>query len=555
MKKRIEIGLLAVAVMLLTGCRQVDEDTETNDAPVNVRMAYTFNPDIAGSQTRLADSVTISNQYPQDLKIIALRNDNPMTSLISWNNVFRDDDKGFYRFEDCQLATGVNRCLVYGEVAAQTPAVGLTTKVYNGSLEGIIPTTLSSVRDVRNISFNLESIYDGTSAPDGADSLAQALTTVANLDDWKNSDNAILKNLRQNFINNGFNLPGSAAAVKQWLLSLASSAKSMIDAPNSTLSDSEKTILTAIQSAAKDKADTITVLYPRNLYLPDGAAVLQWDDADGGKFVPQIQATTFDNVTAMWRYAYPASLYYFCDTGIKTSTSVSLSSLYTSKNNWSSVLDEFDGGDAVTTTTKAVALENPVRYAVARLKVKMKASSAPLKDGGNEDVVIDDISLTGIIVGGQRPVDYLFRQTSSSEDDMKFIYDTQVKQENSKLTPSLAEVCTTLVLQSYDGEGVNIILEFENKSDSKFKGLDGFVYPNTRFYLVGKIPATGGSGGDATYLGRVFTKGYDTVVNIGIQSLANAYSVLPNMLSSNLEIGLQIIPEWIAATPTSIRLE
>ena len=112
------------------------------------------------------------------------------------------------------------------------------------------------------------------------------------------------------------------------------------------------------------------------------------------------------------------------------------------------------------------------------------------------------------------------------------------------------------MLQSYDGEPVKIILEFENKSGSQFYGMNQqIIYPGTRFYLVGEIDPSDGTGGDTTSAGRVFTKDYTTLVNVTVASLAKAYNVLPNILSSNLEIGVETTPQWIAATPTTVIME
>ena len=136
---------------------------------------------------------------------------------------------------------------------------------------------------------------------------------------------------------------------------------------------------------------------------------------------------------------------------------------------------------------------------------------------------------------------------------MKFIYDSQVK--DCSLTTDLKDACSTLVLQSFSGEDVNIILELENNSGENFKCIDGTVYNGTRFYLVGKVEAAGGTDGDEISRGRVFTKDYITTVNMTVSSLAKAYNVLPNLLSSNLEIGVETTPDWISVTPTVIRME
>jgi len=54
---------------------------------------------------------------------------------------------------------------------------------------------------------------------------------------------------------------------------------------------------------------------------------------------------------------------------------------------------------------------------------------------------------------------------------------------------------------------------------------------------------------------QVFTKDYITTVNMTVSSLARAYNVPPNLLSPNLEIGVETTPEWEGATPTVIRLD
>ena len=122
------------------------------------------------------------------------------------------------------------------------------------------------------------------------------------------------------------------------------------------------------------------------------------------------------------------------------------------------------------------------------------------------------------------------------------------------LSTSNQDAVTALVLQSYDGEDVDIILEFENNSGQDFKCVDGTVYKNTRFYLIGKITPASGTGTNTAAQGRVFTKDHITEVHLNVKSLAKAYNVLPNLLSSNLEIGVETTPKWIVATPATVKL-
>ena len=275
----------------------------------------------------------------------------------------------------------------------------------------------------------------------------------------------------------------------------------------------------------------------------------------------------------MARFAYPAPLYYYIASDIKTSEEkVDFETIYNDVGTtaWSQLLaNEKFNRTSVSANTKAVALTNPIQYAVAQLKVKIKAYASTLKDAENQDVSVngDQFPLKGIIVCDQRPVGYRFlpkevEQGTVSDADVLFIYDNQVKTDCYLRTQEegvWAEACNTLVLQSLKDEDVNIILEFENNSGSSFTCIDGMVYPGTRFYLIGRVEASLYNSPDPNVhdenKGQVFTKDYITTVNMTVSSLARAYNVPPNLLSPNLEIGVETTPQWEGATPTVIRLE
>jgi len=571
--------MLSLLAFIMTGCKDTDEFNQ-NGEPVRVELACTFSSSVSSHQTRQADALVQNSDKrhptPSSLHIIALEDEVLKISEVSWEApVYKQGEEPMpaaylYHSSYCDMAQGVNRCLIYGDVA-DAESGSIPSELYNGSLIKSPLNNITTNSGLHNVSFCLKSIFDGPDIPSDATTLAAALTDVANLTDWVSSNNNTLKNLRQNFINHGFNLPGSAASVKKWLEALASAAQSYINNP-SGLTDTETAILTTINSAAGDKVteigDISATSYPRNLYLPDGAAALRWvESATGGEFKPEMQTTTLDNINTVSRFAYPAALYYFVDSEIKTSNSkvdyaLEYNNVSTTaeKTAWDQILEqEFKDGSKVTGTTKAVALQSPMQYAVAQLHVTVKASN-DLKDDNETDILINNGSetnyfpLTGIIVCGQRPVNYLFEQGSNSDAEVKFIYDSQVN--DCYLTTTETEACNTLVLQSFNGEDVNIILEFENSGNQTFKCVDGYVYPGTRFYLVGKVDHSNPSSGtDVTNNGRVFTKDYITTVNMTVTSLAKAYNVLPNLLTSNLEIGVETTPDWIAVTPTVVRME
>ena len=148
---------------------------------------------------------------------------------------------------------------------------------------------------------------------------------------------------------------------------------------------------------------------------------------------------------------------------------------------------------------------------------------------------------------------------SHAED--QFIYDSQVGTAcHLSETTDNQSIPSTLVLQSYPEEEVLIALEFENNSGTDFRGKGGVIYPGTKFYLMGKINPNGtnvtvGEDVPEHVTKRVFTRDYVTIVNTEVKSLANAYNVLPNMLGGRLELGVELVPNWIQAKTTNVILE
>lgn len=574
--------------MMLTGCKDFDEIVNNGD-PVRVELAYTFSSSAAGSQTRQSSDV-VSNtsvlRMPNNLMIIPMIGENPQKTEITWNEPVKKVSDPFtslyYYSQYCDFEPGVNRCLVYGSADDVTQTT-VNLRVYNGKLNPSVDfstVTDQNTSGLNNLTFDLEAIKNDISVPDAASTLAGYLTDVANSHAgglyWKNSDNVILKNLFDNFTNYGRNLPGSAASVKALLTALNTVASSYRN-ESGTIGETEGAILDAIiTNTAADKVTAAIgdVTYPRNINLPDGAAALRWMEVEeeGGakvkKFMPQMQTTTLDNINTITRFAYPASLYYFVNSGIKTSDGmVSLPTEYNkveesdTKKAWDAILTQnFTADTKVTSTTRAVALTDPVQYAVAQLQVNTSYSTPSgkpantLPDAVNANIEVDGkFLLKGVIICGQRPVNYKFVPGDNSDAYTKFIYDSQVK-GNCTLSATSTDACTTLVLQSYGGEDVNIILEYENNSELTFKCVDGIVYPHTRFYLIGKVGAAGGTGGDEISSGRVFTKDYITTVNMTVTSLAKAYNVLPNLLGGSLELGVELTTKWIQAETTNVLL-
>ena len=565
--------------MLMAGCAN-DDEYVAQDGPVSVELAYALSSQVTSQPTRQAAAVITGNDnprlpLPQSMIIIPNINGNPSFIDYSWvepvlkHGVGNNPTSMLYRTRYCEIGTGVNGFRIYGGVPQLPPY----TKMYNGSLIETFPESFTTVADLESISFNLETIYKSedyastNGKPEGAQALADCMTAIATTSGFNTSTDDAIKEIFDRFTNEGNVLPGSAASVRKWIETFQTSISGSLSIE----------ILSAVNTVATAQLAAIESLtYPRNINLPDGAAVLKWDK-NTPKFVPLISTTTIANINSMARFAYPAPLYYYVSSPIMTSEEkVDLATLYSevttdgSKTAWDKVLANTNfTKTSVTENTRAVVLTQPVQFAVAQLKVKIKAYTSPLKDADNQSVTIgpESFPLKGIVVCDQRPVDSRFLPKEAapgvvSDAGVLFIYDNQVE-ANSYLTTQEAGVwapgCNTLVLQSLKDEDVNIILEFENNSGSPFKCLDGIVYPGTRFYMIGRVEASQFKFPDENVNEenryQVFTKDYITTVNMTVSSLAKAYNVPPNLLSPNLEIGVETTPQWEGATPTVIRLE
>lgn len=574
------MGLLLTTAVLTAGCNNDDKHI-ANEKLVNVEMACAFSSYKNSSSSRMTSDVISgtesSPRLPKFVHIIPLINNDPANIDVSWKEPVSKENPNsrFYCSNFCNLSVGVNGFLVYGSVANKPATATASVKMYNGSLIEDFPEPIKDINDYQeDVSFSLEQIYTNENVvPDDAQTLADLMTDIAKAGDWNNSQDTDVKALFDKFTNKGKPLPGSAVSLRKWVENIRTSISEILNEGNSS-------VLGAVDAMAAEKLEAInSYTYPRNLELPDGAAILRWADVKVGnetvkKFIPQIRSTTLDNINSMARFAYPAPLYYFGASEIKTSDEiVDLSTTYNdavsdvSGTAWDKVLAiQSFNKTSVTPNTKTVVITNPVQYAVALLKVNIKALSAILKDAEGKDVSVNNTTfpLTGIIVCGQHPLDYRFepkeiQQGTVSEADVKFIYDNQVESDSYLTAQSdWKPGCNTLVFQSYKKDDVNIILEFQNNG-ADFKGIDGTIYQGTRFYLIGKVDPALYNFEDPNVnienKDQVFTKDYITTVNMTVSSLARAYNVPPNLLMSNLEIGVETTPQWEGVTPTVIRLE
>ena len=323
--------------------------------------------------------------------------------------------------------------------------------------------------------------------------------------------------------------------------------------------------------------------YPTDINLPDGAVGLTWSNA-----TPAVASWLNDNsawstgsttVTALDKYVYPASLYYRANSPVTVSNSKQ-SDNYGSST-WAQIVDATNGlyknGSSVGSSTQSVALVEQIQYAVALLESHVKIAATTLKDRKGDVINIgtgttDDgtFKLTGILIGGQKNVDWQFLPTTATGASIYTIYDKDIPANVLSSTGSDA-TNYTLALENTVNEPVYVALEFENNAKD-FIGKDGLIAKGTKFYLVAKLDPTDKTGEGHTASGdltKVFMQDYKTIVTFTIKEnsdvsgsdptvypdgLGAAYNVIPDLRTPKMELGLSVDLTWQSGLTFNIEL-
>ena len=541
--------------MMITSCSMIDDDmpeqfnetTPSVSKQVDLLVSIgsgALKPSLAPALTHRAPTFSAMDQlvaipfHTNGAKVTA--SDNPLIDLMGADETHnRVENHNTYYIDRCNLMTGTDRMLVYGKAKP----VSNDLKI-NGQLSSL-PTIRKQTADIQ---FSLTSIRNTSLVHTDAQALATYMTDIANTTGWSTTDDSTLKSYYLDFIRMGSEgaglMSGAAANIKAFVAAL----RDLLVAKGGDLSN-------AIIEKIDDDDDIEGNDYPRSLGLPDGAAAIRWT---GSHFEVKTTTTQLDNINGINRYTYPAELMFFVDSPIRTSANEVAKEVYENAPTnqlWSAFLDiYYTGSTAVNTNTKAVAVENPIQYGVAKLDLTLTGMSYSLRDAKYvlvSNANMSTMPLKGVIIGGQHTVGFNMKPQGAQTDvDGRFIYETNVDNTNYATE---GYKTSTLVLQSYDNEKVPVILEFENNTGHAFTGKDGTVYPGARFYLIALIdPAGQGTG---AYANRVFTQDYTTTMSMSVTSLAKAYTCMPDLLAPRLEIGVQVVTKWIQATTTNVELQ
>lgn len=519
--------MLSVLSLVFTGCKDYEADRLPDNTGEGVSLA--FDVSTQPVHTRMSEDATkgdnreLRNLYlfPFDVQGKIGSGAVPLSGSVADMNW---ETFTYHRYgnRSVDIANGTASFLCYAKAAAIPE-----DKFVYGSVEA----TISNTSQPSAISFSPVQIQKDVSAGESIQAIADYLTRVANaIPDEK-------RDFFYQFVNEGRPVAASSdnvAAMKKWVNVWATSESLTLTLP-----------------------DDITITgYPENISLPDGAAVVKWNYKDK-KFEPVTETTTEANVNSLSRFVYPAELYYYANSRIKTSATGDMKAHYNSYEKWADVLKKYENDDAVTDmNSRSVAIKDPLSYAVGRLQIGIVAKSV-LEDAAGTTITLssdETFPLTAVLVAGQYQQKFDFTPKENSTEYI--IYDKEVSGQSMgkgrNLSTTAPAYTNTLVLQSKNQTDVRFALEFTNNSEQDIQTLNGRVLKRTKFYLVGTIEVPSGQTDD--YKNRAFTKGYDTQGVVRISSLKDAYPYLPDLLEPRLEIGIKLIPNWIQSTTTNVPL-
>lgn len=449
-------------------------------------------------------------------------------------------------YNDVELPIGVNAFLFYGEA---TDKSGDASDKTNGALVPSYSTQgLEAGKTLADVHFDLKGILVGDDYKTTQTSLLAILDGIAKTEGWKDATGT-LQPYYTSFI--GMKA-GSANNILLAVQDLYNAVKGDVLTDENGL---KAKIATKIEEYFTPSGSSVPYTltykttslaqYPFGIGLPDGAVQVAWNtdhfeytsnvDYDGG---------TSMNVSGLDKYVYPASLYYWDNTSLKTSNSQQSNNY--GINDWSTIINTLYSEWAVTASTQSVALAKAINYAVGRLDVYAAFAAGEIYDvnpSGQQPVRIPDdgFTLTGVLIGGQKNVGWNFTPLESDGTE-KTIYDAAVDAgaagtEGVTRTSGLKNRTLVLETAGKGGEKVNFALEFTNNSSQAFYGKDGLVPVGGKFYLVGQLNADGSHA-------KVFEKDHYTKATVTINSLKNAYNCIPDLRSPKLELGLSVDLKW-----------
>ena len=498
-------------------------------------------------------------------------------------------------------------------------------KAVKGAIvSALFDNTNLTVANTNDISFSSEPILNNNTITVEQNAFASYLNAVvatedANGNKWSEiSDvNSTLKQAYTNFIGNYSNAQraGSAEAVRLQMQALYNIAKPIADNTLATDKALAQSLCNNILNSSAPAGNSIkftvsngTLAYdnsvgvnisnfPCEQGLPEGAALLTWG---GSSFVYNInpEIGSGSNKINISNITYPLPIVYFDNTPAKVNNA-EISNWPITTNGWDAETTWTGWTDAVSPTTRSIALKNNINYGVAGLKTVVKCNAAALEDNRKANiptlenqainVPVGGFKVTGILIGGQpNTVNWQFIDANPNPSRDYVVYDnvTNGVKANASASAYSSEAIYTLVFDNWTSESnqekVTFALELEN-GDVEFYGQEGVIAAGQKFYLIGQLdpahPATGSSitwpqyidnysGASGTLpksyenrypvkanTSRVFVQDFTTIAQVNIKSLKNAYVTIPDLRATKLQLGLSVDLTWQSGLTFDVPIE
>ena len=490
-------GFLA-AGFALTACSSYDEE-DFNES--RQRVTTQFSLSVSGkAATRMTNDATQADEQFQGMKDIILipfakeitdaTKEDPVASTdhhIGTQYALEAIDEFEYKSNsnlyEIEIPTGTNAFLIYGRSKATTNGNILATNLNSHPAD----ITFSPVQIV-------SSVTSGQAAGEKGDNIIAYLNTIFNAN-WANKEGYPILNGFYTMVQDM--KAGSSASVLAFVQEIYEALKK-----SPSTAAGVTAAITAIEAGATISDGKVTALstncqgYPADKKLPDGVAVIEWDETNH-KFVA---VTTKNNLGAMnvdvTNFVYPAELWYRTNSRINTDYG-SRKTEYELWPTWQGVLDTYvEQYGTVKASTQSIAVRQQMQYAVGRLDVKLSTTGTTLKDKEGTEFALNKLPITGILIGQQSPVDFEFHKKTSTTDSPAPSYTAydNVIDENTFIN---ADAYThTLVLETAAEESVNVAVELLNNSNVNIvthdlggaeEKDDQIIPPGCKFYLVGQL--------------------------------------------------------------------
>ena len=563
---------------------------------INIPYGNNSSANQAKKVTRMTDAITQQSGKPfrgiSDILLLTFSGDPSSTGnkiatkvhkIGEDNNAYDQDD---YRrlYRDIDIPVGTDYMIFYGTAKkANTTSsftYGKTNNIDTYETETDLTKRNFKLSTITNVDFaNHQAANDiiaalnkiaKSSGTDGTNAVAWADVIDSKYDavTWiTKSERDFLKKYYEKFINLS---AGSQNSVKAFITKL----KSILIGEGTEADLSKKYLTKSIVdncNAALTKIESLS--FPRDLSLPDGVAKIHWNSTNNSfeYYTAGSEVFSTGNIINYNKICYPAELSYF----VKTSTMVSDKEMSHVKDfpdytNWTTDLSKawpiggtFENA-GVSSSTRTVALRDPVQYSVAVLQSTIKCDAATLQDNGqskgglkaDQNVPVNSVGfpVTGILIGGQ-PESVDWKYEPASTDFANTIYD---KDMNGTITAGTAASTPNYTLvfdnKSTDKKTVFVTIELENNSGMDFYGQDGIILKNAKFYLVGKLDPTKEGLTPPAGVDRVFVQDHITKANFNITNLKGAYNCIPDLRTSGINVGLAVDLSWKAGIQFNVDL-